>query len=170
MHPAHVQPLAVLLPTCLTGLHPAQVTVHVMCLQLQGPLLSPARCLCLQDAAWARAAALPPLQSVMEMTSAYKPPARGEEPAMDMVSSSAGQPPSPCLESTSLAVSGICNFGGVNISGPPIITAQDWARACQGPCNVLLDYIYAACSLGCSWLGVRACLGKLQTPLQSSCP
>eukprot|EP00891_Asterochloris_glomerata_P008296 jgi/Astpho2/8296/Aster-01375 len=44
-----------------------------------------------QDAAWARAAALPPLQSVMEMTSAYKPPARGEEPAMDMVSSSAGR-------------------------------------------------------------------------------
>ena len=61
--------------------------------------MSRVRCPSLQDAAWARTVALPPLQSVIEMTSAYKPPARGEEPAMDMVSSSAGQPPSLCLDS-----------------------------------------------------------------------
>ena len=90
----------------VTRLHPAEASVTATYWQLQGPLASCARCPSLQDAAWARTVALPPLQSVVEMTSAYKPPARGEEPAMDMVSTSAGEPAPLCLESWLLALCG----------------------------------------------------------------
>ncbi len=39
----------------------------------------------------ARAAALPPLQSVLELTTAFRPPSRGEAPELAAAPSSAGQ-------------------------------------------------------------------------------